>query len=96
MLPVIYFPPEKKYFKKLKDKQLKDKFKDAIIEIQNDPSVGEQKKGDLAGVYGYDVYYNKTNYEIAYKVIKQDGEYVIIIMAGTRENFWGTVKDYIN
>ena len=95
MLPVIYFPPAKKYFKKLKDKQLKNKFKDAIIEIQNDPSVGEQKKGDLAGVYGYDVYYNKTNYEIAYKVIKQDGEYVIIIMAGTRENFWDTVKDYI-
>ncbi|MDI6814000.1 MAG: type II toxin-antitoxin system RelE/ParE family toxin, partial [Desulfitobacteriaceae bacterium] len=22
----------------------------------------------MAGVYGYDVYYNKTNYEIAYRI----------------------------
>ena len=96
MLPIIYYPPAEKYFKKIKDKNLKKKFKDAIEEIRKDPYQRELKKGDLAGIYGYDVYYNKTNYEIAYTIEKQpDGSILIIIMAGTRQKFWDTIKKYI-
>jgi mRNA interferase RelE/StbE len=54
------------------------------------------KKGDLAGIYGYDIYYCKANYEIAYTLDElPDGTIIIIIMAGTRENFWNEVKKYI-
>jgi mRNA interferase RelE/StbE len=96
MLPVIYYPPAKKYFKKLKDKTLKNKFEEAIKEIRSDYKVGEMKIGDLAGIYGYDIYWNKINYEIAYKVdMLENGELVIVIMAGTRENFWNELKKYI-
>lgn len=95
MNQVRYLPPAEKYFKKLKDKMLKNKFKEAIVAISQDYTVGELKKGDLAGIYGYDVYYNKTNYEIAYTVEKVDDEIIIVIMAGTRENFYTQLKNYM-
>ena len=45
-------------------------------------------------------YYNKTNYELAYTVEEiinpdtNEQEIVVIIMAGTRENFYGELKGY--
>jgi mRNA interferase RelE/StbE len=96
MLPVIYYPPAKKFFKKLKDNGLKKKFKESIEEIRQDYNIGSKKKGDLSGIYGYDIYHNKINYEIAYTIdILEDGEVVIIIMAGTRENFYNELKKYL-
>lgn len=95
MNQVRYLPPAEKYFKKIKDKKLKELFKEAIKNISRDYSVGELKKGDLAGIYGYDVYYNKTNYEIAYTVEVVDDEVIVIIMAGTRENFYSQLKKYM-
>lgn len=58
-------------------------------------SKGELKKGDLAGIYGYDVFYNKTNYEISYKIYEEDGKIVVVILAGTRENFYEELKKYL-
>ena len=49
-----------KYFKKLKDKRLKEKFAEAIKKIKENPEIGEMKKSDLAGIYGYDIFYNKS------------------------------------
>lgn len=96
MLPIIFLNPAIKYFKKLKDKQLKKKYEKALIEIRNDPEVGERKTGDLAGIWGYDIYYNRVNYEIAYYLAENDnGEVVVVVMAGTRENFWDAIKNYI-
>jgi len=96
MHQLIFLPPAERYFKKLKDKNLKQKYKRALEEIQKEPSIGKEKSGDLSGVYGYDIYYNKTNYEIAYRIYNlANGGKVIIIMAGTRENFWDTLKRYI-
>jgi mRNA interferase RelE/StbE len=86
-----------KFIKKLKDKPLKQKFKDAFREIQLDPhTVGEQKKGDLAGIYGYDIYHNGTNYEISYSIQEdEEGNLVLVILAGTREQFYQELKRYI-
>jgi mRNA interferase RelE/StbE len=96
VLPIVYYPPAKKYLKKLKDKNLKEKFKEAIDEIRNDYTIGTKKIGDLSGIYGYDIYYNNTNYEISYTIDNlEDGTTVIIIMAGTRENFYNELKKYL-
>ena len=78
--------------KNLKDKKLKSLYKEAIEMICEDYSIGEEKTGDLAGMYGYDIYYNKTNYELAYRVRQLDDLIIIVIMAGTRENFLRGVK----
>ena len=96
LLPIIILPAAEKYFKKITDMKLRDKFKDALMEIRTDPEVGEAKKGDLAGTYGYDLFFNKTNYEIAYRLSeRENGEIVVVIMAGTRENFWREIKKYM-
>lgn len=97
MLPILFLGPATKYFKKLKNKQLKQKYETAINEIRNNPEIGERKVGDLAGIWGYDVYHNGVNYEIAYYLAENDqGEVVVVIMAGTRENFWDAIKRYMS
>lgn len=95
MSQVRFLPPAAKYMKKLKDKKLKNLYKKAIDEICMDYTVGEQKTGDLTGVYGYDIYYNKTNYELAYTVEYVGEEIIVVIMAGTRENFYDQLKRYL-
>ena len=85
-----------KYFKKLKDKKLKEKFAEAIKKIKENPEIGEMKKSDLAGIYGYDIFYNKINYEqLAYTIKIEDKKIVIVLLAGTRENFYKTLKKYL-
>jgi mRNA-degrading endonuclease RelE of RelBE toxin-antitoxin system len=95
MLQVRFLPPAAKFIKKLKDKKLKDLYRKAIDEICADYTVGEEKTGDLTGIYGYDIYYNKTNYELAYTVERVGEEIVVVIMAGTRENFYDQLKRYL-
>lgn len=95
MLDYKLSPKAESYFKKLKDKQLKKIYYEAILAIRTDPSIGRQKKGNLRGIYGYDIYYDGKNHEIAYEIIEQDGELIIIILAGTRENFYEELDMYI-
>lgn len=95
MTEVRFLPPAAKFIKKLKDKKLKMLYQEAIDKIREDYTVGEAKTGDLSGVYGYDIYYNKTNYELAYTIKYQENTIIIVIMAGTRENFYDQLKQYM-
>lgn len=95
MLPVRFDPPAAKFIKKLKDKKLKSLYQEAINKICEDYTIGEAKTGDLNGFYGYDIYYNKTNYELAYTIECIDAELIVVVMAGTRENFYEQLKRYI-
>ena len=95
MTEVRFLPPAAKYLKKLKDQKLKERFREAIDRICADPEIGEAKTGDLTGIYGYDIYHNKANYELAYRVEIVENRIVIIIMAGTRENFYEALKKYM-
>lgn len=102
MANLIILPPAAKYLKKLKDKRLKKLYQDAIDDICADPYVGDPKHGDLEGVLGYDIYYNKINYELAYTIEERviegtdETETVVVIMAGTRENFYDQLKRYLS
>ena len=69
MTEVRFLPPAAKFLKKLKDKKLKALYQEAIDKIREDHTIGEAKVGDLSGIYSYDIYYNKTNYELAYRVV---------------------------
>ena len=95
MTEVRFLPPAAKFIKKLKDAKLKGLFKEAIDRIADDHTVGEMKAGDLSGIYCYDIYYNKTNYELAYTVRYEGNKLIIVIMAGTRENFYDELKRYM-
>lgn len=95
MTKLVVLPPAAKFIKKIKDKRLKEEFQIAIDKILMDHTIGEAKAGDLNGVFGYDIYYNKTNYELAYIIEYVEGKTVIVIMAGTRENFYDQLKRYM-
>ena len=81
-----------KYFKKLRDKKLKYSFYEAIYKISENPYIGAQKSGDLAVFYGYDVYHNSVNYEIAYLISEIKVKMIVILLTGTRENFYEELK----
>ena len=96
MTEVRFLSPAAKYLKKLKDRQLKAMYREAIDKIREDHTIGEAKTGDLSGIYCYDIFYNKTNYELAYRVEYIGEKIIVVIMAGTRENFYDELKRYMN
>lgn len=95
MYKIEYTKRAESFFKKVKDKKLKAAFMAAIEKIAADPDVGKRKKGELSEAFCYDVYYDRTNYEIAYFVCEKNGGTVIIIMIGSRENFYDDLKRYL-
>ena len=95
MVRLVVLPPASKFLKKLKDKKLKQLYKDSIDALLEEPYIGEAKSGDLSGIYGIDIYYNKTNYELAYSIEEQPEETIVVIHAGTRENFYNELKRYM-
>lgn len=95
MTEVRFLPQAAKFFKKLKDKKLKTLYREAIDEICQDHTVGQSKTGDLTGIYAYDIFYNRTNYELEYTVEYKEDKIIVIIMAGTRENFYDELKQYM-
>lgn len=95
MYEIQFTPHSARYFKKLKEKPLKNAFETALLKLRNDPYMGEPKRGDLSGIYGLDVRYQGTNYEIAYTINEANGNKVIVLLAGTRENFYEQLKRYI-
>ena len=96
MYEMRYSNAAQRYFKKIKEKGLKTAFRKALETIRENPYCGTLKAGVLAGIYGYDVFYNRTNYEIAYSIYEEDDKIAVVIMAGTRENFYHELKRYLN
>ena len=92
MTEVRFLPPAARFLKKLKDKKLKTLYQEAIDKIREDHTVGTAKVGDLSGIYVYDIFYNKTNYELAYRVEYVEDKIIVAILAGTRENFYEELK----
>ncbi|MCL2827258.1 MAG: type II toxin-antitoxin system RelE/ParE family toxin [Oscillospiraceae bacterium] len=95
MYEISYSKPAERYFKKLKDQGLLTAFKNAIDKLAENPYSGSQKTGDLRGIYGYDVKHSSVSYEIAYRIYEEENRLVLVILAGTRENFYEELKRLI-
>jgi len=95
MYEICYSKPAERYFKKIKDKRLLSAYKDAIDIIKSNPYTGTQKVGDLRGIYGYNVKYAGVNYELAYRIYEEKNRLIVVILAGTRENFYEELKRLI-
>jgi mRNA interferase RelE/StbE len=91
MYEIRFTSSSEKFLKKLKEKDLILAYKKAISSLKENPHIGQLKKGDLSGVYGIDVYYKGINYELAY-LISEENKTVVILLAGTRENFYNQLK----
>ena len=62
---------------------------DAIAAIVADPSLGEAKKGDLAGVFVYKFSCVGQFFLLAYEY---DPETRLLLLVGTHENFYRNLK----
>ena len=80
MAEIRFMKPAARFLKKIKDNKLKGLFRKALENLAQDPTLGQEKTGDLAGIRSYDVYYNKTNYELAYTVIVEGDAIIVVIM----------------
>lgn len=66
---------------------------DAIEEIANNPDIGEQKKGDLAGVFVHKFKIHHQLMLLAYTHEKKGKHSTITLLAqGSHENFYRDLK----
>ncbi|MEM6888722.1 MAG: type II toxin-antitoxin system RelE/ParE family toxin [Pseudomonadota bacterium] len=76
--------------KKLK-KQEKKELDHAVLDILNDPSIGEEKVGDLAGVSVHKFKINKQLILLSYTC---DEKEINLLTFGSHENFYRDLKNY--
>jgi len=74
-----------------KDKLVLDQ---AVKDVAGDPSLGEEKRGDLSSVFVYKFKLNKQETLLAYELkpdkIKPDE--VVLLAVGPHENFYADLK----
>lgn len=85
---VKQMPLFKKVYKKLHTDQKKH-VNTAILAIINNPSIGEEKKGDLASVYVYKFKIHHQEYLLAYE---WDPVNRLLLALGLHENFYRDLK----
>lgn len=92
-LDVLTTPSFTRTAKKLhaKDKKVLDQ---AVKNIANDPTIGEEKKGDLLGVFVYKFKLNTQETLLAYglKPDKLKPKEIILLAVGPHENFYAQLK----
>ncbi len=75
-------------YKKLHNNQ-KDAVDRAVAAIVRDPTLGEAKKGDLAGVFVYKFDCLNQRFLLAYEY---DPASRLLLLVGTHENFYRNLK----
>jgi mRNA interferase RelE/StbE len=73
-------------------KQEKTVLDQQIRRIAEDPAVGEEKKGDLKGVFIHKFKLKTIQYLLAYRKVGKDLE---LIMIGPHENYYRDLKQYL-
>lgn len=73
-------------------KQEKDILDDQLRKIVENPLIGEEKKGDLKGVFVYKFKIKTLQYLLSYRLIHKDIE---LIMIGPHENYYKDLKSYL-
>ena len=73
-------------------KQEKEILDDEIRKIADDPLIGEEKKGDLRGIYVHKFKIKSLQHLLSYRMIKSDME---LIMIGPHENYYKDLKSYL-
>ena len=73
-------------------RQEKEILDQEIQRIAENPSIGEEKKGDLTGVFVYKFKLNTTQYLLAYRKVGQDLE---LVMIGPHENYYRDLTQYL-
>ena len=78
----------KRAYKRLPPHQKAD-VDDAVASIVQDPTIGQAKKGDLAGVF---VYKFKSNAQLILLAYEYDPKTRMLLLLGSHENFYRDLK----
>ena len=63
-----------------------------VRRIAQNPLIGDEKKGDLTGVFVHKFKIKTAQYLLAYRKVGQDLE---LIMIGPHENYYRDLKQYL-
>jgi len=74
------------------NKQEKSALDKQVIKITENPSIGEEKRGDLRGVFVYKFKIKTTQYLLSYRFMDDNIE---LIMIGPHENYYRDLKNYL-
>lgn len=85
---VEQMPAFKRAYKKLHANE-QDAVDDAIEEITEDPTIGKEKKGPLAGVFVYKFKFKTKEFLLAYE---WDPKHRWLVAVGVHENFYRDLK----
>ena len=92
-LKILATPSFSRVVKKLhtREKKVVDK---AVGEIAADPTIGEEKKGDLAGIFVHKFKVNKQEVLLAYRLQpnKFKPQEVVLLSWGSHEKFYSDIK----
>lgn len=92
-LKILSTPSFNRIVKKLhaKDKKIVDI---AVSAIAANPTIGEEKKGDLAGVFVHKFKVNKQEILLAYQIQpnRTKPKELILLTLGSHENFYSDLK----
>jgi mRNA-degrading endonuclease RelE of RelBE toxin-antitoxin system len=77
--------------KKLK-KDEKKRLDEEVRKIQGDPSLGQEKKGDLQGVRVHKFKLNNVQILLAYEVSENE---ILLLTFGSHENYYRDLKNYL-
>jgi mRNA interferase RelE/StbE len=73
-------------------KSEKDVLDQEVRKIAEDQAIGEEKKGDLRGVFVHKFKFKTTQYLLAYRKVGSDLE---LVMIGPHENYYRDLKQYL-
>lgn len=90
-ITIKQMPAFKKAYKKLhtNEKSIVD---NAILEVIKNPKIGEEKKGDLAGVFVYKFKFKTKEFLLGYE---WDPKLRLLLALGVHENFYRDLKNKI-
>jgi len=80
----------KRSFKKL-PKRIREDILVATEALENNPSAGERLTGPLSFIYSFHFKSQNVEYRVAY-TIDQERKYIIMHLAGPRENFYEKLR----
>jgi len=92
-LQISLTPSCNRILKKIRAREKKTVDK-AVSDIAADPYIGEEKKGDLAGVFVYKFKLNKQEVLLTYRLQpnKFKPKELVILSLGSHENFYAELK----
>lgn len=87
-MEIVFLRQAHRFIKKA-DKPLKEKIKEEVLKIVENPKIGEHLNGKLKNLRSHHFRFVRTQYRIAYMVKGN----LIIVAVGSRENFY---RDLLN